>query len=118
MNTPSPSPLTAFDVCAGFVLLANNEEGIGLKIASPQVEVNVWLSLDEANALHALPLRDPELRSLRLGLSVGHGVHGSRDTNGRYYVLVGDDDETWDIGLTLDNEAFEAILSAVANPSR
>jgi hypothetical protein len=108
----------AFDVSASFALLANGDEGVHLKIASPQVEINVWLLPAEAEKLGTLPALAPELKSLRLGLSLGCSVHWSRDTQGRYYLLVGKDDETWDIGLTLDTAAFEAIVNAVAHPLR
>jgi hypothetical protein len=97
-------------------LLANGEVGICLKIASPQIEVNVWITKTEADALRNLQLRSPELKALRLGLSAGNGVHWSRDAKGRYYVLIGTDAETWDVGLTFDDMTFEAILTAIADP--
>ena len=34
---------------------------------------------------------------------------------GGYYILIGDDDETWDIGLLIDAQCFETILVTVAD---
>ena len=107
-----------FDVSASFALLANGEDGLCLKIASPQIEVNVWLLPHEAAELSHLPSRSEVSKSLRLGLSAGEGVHWSRDAHGFYHLLVGEDDETWDIALTLDRVTFAAILNAVAHPNR
>ena len=107
-----------FDVSAALALLSGGEEAVCLKIASPEIEVNVWLLPDEAAELSTLPSRSQASKSLRLGLSAGGGVHWSRDAHGLYHLLVGEDDETWDIGLTVDSVTFSAILNAVTHPIR
>ena len=107
-----------FDISADFALLPHGEEGVHLKISSPQIEVNVWLPSDEAAKLSALPSHSPELEPMRLGLSVGKAVHWSRDAHGLYYLLVGEDHETWDVGLTLNSATFRAILNAIKHPIR
>ena len=105
-------------ISADLAQFSSGEQAILLKISSAKLELNVWLLPAEIHRLGTLSERAPELKSPRLGQSVGQSVHWSRDEHGRYYLLVGEDDETWDIGVALDAVEFEAILHAVKQPIR
>jgi hypothetical protein len=102
-----------FDVSASAAFLASGESGVCLKIQSPHVEANFWFSRAEAKRLTALGATTAG-ESNQIGTSVGRPVHWSRDEASRYYVLVGEDDQTWDIALTLDEDVYNALVLAVA----
>jgi hypothetical protein len=118
MKMPDAMPTQPFDVSADLAQLEGGEEAILLKLSSPQIELNVWLLPAEVEKLKALRAQTPGLKSLRLGLSVGQSVYWSRDIQGKYYLLVGQGDETWDLGVTLDPVEFESILQALSLPAR
>ena len=70
-----------FDVSADSAFLENGERGVVVKIASSQVEANVWLSQVETGLLKTLASDTPE-RSIRIGISAGKPVFWSRDETG------------------------------------
>lgn len=106
------APSSDFEVSAEKALLPDGREGVAVKVASPQIEINVWLTLEEAAALHDAPPEPSVAEALRRGTSVGKPVHWSRDAQNRYFLLVGDDDETWDIGVTFGAATYADIASA------
>ena len=111
---PADHPQPSFGVSMGTAVLVDGTPGIVLKFASPAVEVNVWLSQSEARELAAIFAHEPTRRAVRLGTSAGSKVHWSGDAEDRVYVLIGADEETWDVGLTLDAATIDALRAALA----
>lgn len=103
----------ALEASAERCVLGSGEPGLCLKVVSFAVEVNVWLPSHAAEVLASLPARD----QLALGASAGAPAYWSRDSEGNYYLLIGADSETWDVGLTFDRVAFERIVLAIKEPS-
>src|SRR5262245_23176288 len=95
-------------------ILENGQPAIRLKLSGGTVEVNVWLSADEASALAQVSDLSEDSRGLRLGRCANSQVHWSRDRNGKYYLLIGHDDETWDVGVVLSELTFSQILGEIA----
>ncbi len=112
MHTEHPLQ-AALDVSVGSARLVGGEEGLLIKVASPQLEVNVWLSISEAKEFANVLLLKPSSKALCLGVSAGSTVHWSRDADDRYYLLVGEGGETWDIGLTTNKATINAVLNAI-----
>lgn len=74
------------------------------KLSSDEWEFNVRGSADEFVALERIASADWSSRgSLRAGVSAGRAVHWSCSA-GVVLILVGQDDETWDIAITVPLE--------------
>ena len=50
---------------------------------------------------------------MRLGTAAKSPAHWARGERGEFYLLVGDDDETWDVGVTLSDETFREIIKEI-----
>jgi hypothetical protein len=74
----------------------------------------VWFTPAEAASLGQVLALDAEARGLRLGICAGSPVHWGRDDERHVYLMVGDDDETWDFGVTLSDAAFRVALEEIA----
>lgn len=103
----------ALDVSVGIAQLVGGEEGFSVKISSPAMEINVWLSDSEAKEFSSVLSHEPSSKAHCLGSAAGSKVHWSRDADDRYYLLVGEDDDTWDIGITINKVTVNAILNAL-----
>lgn len=90
--------------------LASGETGLLLKLSSPQFEVNVWLSFSEAKSLSNILLHNPSSKALCIGHAAGAKAFWSSDADGNYYLLIGEDDETWDVGITMMQKTIYDIL--------
>lgn len=109
---PMPPPI-AFDITAVAAVLPTGAAAVALKLSSPQLEVNVWLPRAQAGTLATVIDREPTARALQLGVAAGSAAHWARDEQGDYHLLIGEDAETWDIGLTFDQVTFAALVAAV-----
>lgn len=103
------------DVSVDTTRLAGGRDGLALKVASPQLEVNVWLSSSEAKEFRSILSFTPDAKALCLSVAAGSKVHWSRDAKDHYYLIVGNDDETWDIALTMDKATMNEVLDEIAN---
>jgi len=85
-----------------------------IKIATDWYEVNIRMSATDALRLEDV-VSQPWLHgSLRLGESAGAPVHWSAREDGRISILVGHDDETWDVAVSVDAAVLRAILGELA----
>jgi hypothetical protein len=95
--------------------------GVAVKLQGDEWEVNFRASRDELMALSGIRYADwNERRSIRAGKAAGAPVFwasGGSDAT----LMIGSDDETWDVAITLPVAAVEDIasrgLSYFANPS-
>jgi len=104
---------TAFDVTLEDGELESGVKGLLLKLSCPVVEVNVWLTREEARSVASVAAISDQSRKLRLGISARAPVHWGRDDQHRIYLLVGEDPTTWDIGVTLDERTFRHIVQEI-----
>ena len=107
-----------FETSVEDALFENGQPAILLTLSSSSVEVNVWLTVDEADALHRLTTLPCDSRALRLGKCANSQAHWGRDGDKTFYLLVGHDDETWDVGLTLSDSNFSAMINEVESHLR
>jgi hypothetical protein len=78
---------------------------------SSQLELNVWLTrLDSNSILNGIPLAS-EPCALTAGDSAGSKAHWAKSPEGLTFIVVGRDNETWDICLTLSVEETHDFLS-------
>jgi hypothetical protein len=96
------------------------EDGVdsyAIKISSEFVELNVVIPCSEIQQLrdaHTIPWGSG---AIRLGTSAGANVYWSAGDAGTLSVLVGHDDQTWDIGLTLPADVISMIFSGLPSSS-
>lgn len=102
-----------FDVIADKALLEDDTAAIAVKLSSPLIEVNVLLSREEVRCLPKVLVLGKQSRGLRLGTSANSPVHWAYGENGSIDLLIGYDDETWDIGITIPRSTFEEIINEV-----
>ena len=84
-----------------------------IKIASALVELNVGIPQSEIGRLHKALSTDWASGALRLGTSAGAPVYWCAGENGTLSVLIGHDDQTWDIGLTLPATVVPMIFGSL-----
>jgi len=94
--------------------------GVVVKIQTPQLEINIRIPNGEAARLDTVRRADWDSRgSLRIGDVAGAPAWWCVDTQSRTFsVLVGDDDESWDIAVTLPLGSLDAVIAAVARARR
>jgi len=84
-----------------------------LKIARDTWELNVWLTDSDIATLRIKrPGRWGERQALRLGTSAGAPVFWSME-DAALTCMIGNDEETWDIAITLPDTALAEILSGI-----
>lgn len=104
----SSAPFPSFDAQA-------TPSGTHLTIQTASCELNVRLTTEELVSYTPERLAEaswPERTPLRMGMCCSKPVFWSVD-QGRLSVLVGDDDEVWEVGLVLPGEAVEALSAAM-----
>jgi hypothetical protein len=89
-----------------------------VKVGTDWYEVNLTIPEREAPKLKQVPTTPWVGGSLRIGESAGLPAFWSVDDQGRVGILLGHDDETWDIGLLFPREAFDAIITEVESLSK
>ena len=85
-------------------------DAILLKIAAETFEVNLRLREDDLPLLERVASTGWIAGALRIGRSAEAPVHWSVD-DGRSTLLIGHDDETWGIGLTLPASLLSTIIA-------
>jgi hypothetical protein len=101
-----------FEASINDALLENDQPAILLKLSNGTVEANVWLTVNEAHALHRVSALSADSRALRLGKCANSQAHWGRDKE-KLYLLIGHDDEAWDVGITLSESTFSTIINEI-----
>jgi hypothetical protein len=84
---------------------------VAVKLQADEWEVNFRASRSELAALGRIRSEDwNERRSIRAGESAGAPVFWASDGDDAT-LMIGDDDETWDVAITLSVAAVEDIAS-------
>lgn len=80
--------------------------------------MNIWLT---ANELASVPsvraARWDERQSIQLGRCAGAPTFWSCE-DGNLSILVGDDDECWDFGVTLPVEIIDDVIEEIKRESK
>lgn len=85
------------------------DDAVAVKLQGDQWEVNFRASEDELRALIDIRSADwDERRSIRAGESAGAPVFWASDDAGAT-LMIGSDDETWDVAITLRTDTVEEI---------
>jgi hypothetical protein len=87
-----------------------------VKIATDHVEMNVWVQEADLPKLAEVRGRRWELGALRIGRSAGTPAWWSveAEEDGRSLsIVVGDDDESWDLNFRFPLETLDAILREI-----
>ncbi|MBV5324306.1 MAG: hypothetical protein J0626_03005 [Rhodospirillaceae bacterium] len=90
----------------------NGVSQVHLKIATPDVELNVWIPDVDVARLNEVRTSPWRTKSVRIGEVAGAPAWWSIDVESRSLsILVGLDDETWDVGVTLPLATLDVLLA-------
>ena len=99
-----------FDVTAEKAFDGNGSDAVLLKFNSTIVEVNIYIPVSDIILI--LEFCSGKIMSFKSGKSANSSVFWNRDESSGS-ILIGDDDITWDIGLTLDDETANDIIAEI-----
>ena len=99
------------DICVEKSYMENGDTAILIKISSDVYELNIWIELSRINDFFSFI--ESGQRSFFGGVSADTNVIWSRDEDS-VYVLIGGDEETWDIGFPFDKNVLKKIKSEIA----
>ena len=102
------------DVSAEFIS-ADGQPSVAIKIASPYLELNVWIPHAHVNRLEQVRDARWEGRgSIQLGQVAGAPAWWDvNPEQGTLAILVGHDAETWDVGAWWPLAALDEIIAEV-----
>jgi hypothetical protein len=85
-----------------------------VKLQTETWEVNVWAPLADLARLRNVKDADWDARrSLAIGTCAGASVYWAMEGEDQVSILIGHDDETWDVGVTIPlATAYEIALQA------
>jgi hypothetical protein len=83
-----------------------------LKIVASEFEVNVWLRADEVASIRRVASTASSEGTLKIGQSANAPVYWSVDGDA-LMLLIGSDDVTWDIAVSLPASALPVIISEI-----
>ena len=95
----------------------NDADNPGLvKIQGETWELNIWATTDELRKLAGIEKTDwAQRRTLKAGTCANAPVWWN-ERDGTVYILVGNDDEAWDICVTIPLATVHQLLSEVGEP--
>lgn len=87
---------------------------VSIKLSADYLEINLRLNEEEISGLSEIDTADWNRRgSIRLGSCLNEPVFWSAAEEGCVSMLIGADDEVWDIGLVLSAATFQLIRREV-----
>ncbi|WP_214318565.1 hypothetical protein [Nonomuraea sediminis] len=91
----------------------SDDPNVVLKLQAEAWELNIWAPITELARLRDIRNADwNSRRSLQIGVCANASVHWA--VNGEQaHILVGQDDETWDLGVTIPLSTVDEIVSEV-----
>jgi hypothetical protein len=96
---------------------ANGLQCYAIKIGTPVFEVNVWVPVGEAVRLKEVRKTPWGSGALGIGRSAGSPawwcVGDEGEEKETLSILVGQDDQTWDIALRFPLETIDAVIQEV-----
>jgi hypothetical protein len=104
-----------FSVSVGWGVLQDGTPVLIVQIQADLFELNVLIPQTEVPRLRLVEAANWDLRqSLQIGRCANSPVFwvGGRE-DGAISILVGDDDETWEVGVFLPKHVFQQLLDEV-----
>jgi hypothetical protein len=98
-----------FEISVEHAYNQNGEEAILVKIYSCQIEVNIWIDVSDVAGLRKFISENNPYHCA--GKSANSTVHWINEGNGDLYILIGEDKDVWDIGLTVDHDFMRRLKS-------
>src|SRR5579859_6455967 len=95
----------------GVELTADDGAPVAFKFSCEQFEINVFVPQAQLGLLHGVPEQAWAAGSIRAGHSAGASVFWSAGEPGLIAIMVGPDDQAWDISASVPVSAFLAALS-------
>jgi hypothetical protein len=113
--TGGVSPSVSAEVC-----LVDSQECYAVKISAPIFEFNVIFAPAEVARLARVRQTPWLTGALEIGRSAGSPVWWSVDEDDSPYlsILIGHDDQTWDIGFTLPLTTLDSVLREIEQLQR
>jgi hypothetical protein len=97
-----------------FTVEADAEAGLALKLQTDEWEVNVYGSADDLLALRDIRAAVwSERQSIQAGHSAGARVFWASAGDGGATLMIGSDDETWDIAVAVPLSTIDEIVEKV-----
>ncbi|MCC7197433.1 hypothetical protein IT413_04545 [Candidatus Peregrinibacteria bacterium] len=92
-------------------LLEDGQQSKSIKLASEQYEVNVHIALPQIEILKSLNQNSwDETHAIKLGISANSNVFWVYNKSDETLsILIGHDDQTWDISITITWNIFSKI---------
>lgn len=97
----------------------NDADDPGLvKLQGETWELNIWASADELWKLAGIEKTDwAQRRTLKVGTCANAPVWWN-ERDGTVYILVGNDDEAWDLCVTIPLRTVHELLGELGEPPR
>jgi hypothetical protein len=94
--------------------LEPEEAGVLLKLQADQWEANVHASADDLLRLSDIRSTSwDERRSIQAGRSAGARVYWSAGEGDDANLMIGEDDETWDVSVTVPYTVIDEVVQAL-----
>jgi hypothetical protein len=106
---------TEISVSVGAARLENGAATMSIKIQTDICEVNIWIQEKDLPLLKKLDENDASWDSrdsIPIGQCANSTAFWSKNSK-EVLILIGQDDESWDVGITLSHLAFRQILDGV-----
>ena len=88
----------------------------GVKLQDETWELNIWATTDELWTLAGIEKTDwAQRRTLKVGTCANAPVWWN-ERDGTVHILVGNDDEAWDMGVTIPLGTLHEILAELGEP--
>lgn len=89
-----------------------------VKISTPVFEINVRVPSQDIAKFRRVQTTPWENGSLRIGQSAGAPAFWSMSEDGTVGILIGDDDQTWDIAVSVPPDTIDQILREIKASAR
>jgi hypothetical protein len=95
---------------------ADDEPRVILSLSREDFTLSIWASPEDLSLFHQVRTADWDLRrSIRIGESAGSAVIWASNQR-TLFVMIGSDDETWDIAFSLPLATLDEIMRVVHLP--
>jgi hypothetical protein len=96
-----------------FSIESDAAAGLALKLATDDWEVNVYGSVEDLSRLSEIRSANwGERRSIQAGESAGARAYWA-STGDRAALMLGRDDETWDVSITVPYEVIDEVVREI-----
>jgi hypothetical protein len=100
------------EITVGEGTLEDGSPAKTIKIQTDTYELNVWIPFDQIELLAMVPSTSWEAGALKIGKAASSDVFWATE-NDVVSILIGHDDETWDVGIFLPMASFRDVLEKI-----